>query len=1148
MRLSTIGKVAPVLLCAALALAQIGTSTITGRVVDSSGAVVPAVQVTVTNTDTNFEFTAQTNSEGLFRVQSLQPGPYRVEFQAAGFKRLVRENITLRTGDTLPVDAALDVGALAESVTVTALAPLLETETSATGTVQEGKVLYDLPIYQRFVASTLQLVPAIAPGGFAWGGDLSSSHVVGLRAGAIGMFEDGVVSKDQITGTSPIRTLQDSVAEVKILSTTLPAEYGHSAGGVVSSVKKTGTNELHFMASWYGRSRRMTDRNFFEKQRSTDPLPGAPNGVGNYYMQPDATVGGPVVLPKIYNGRNRTFFFYGWQKQVEKKTLQYPANGPNAAMLAGDFSFGGIGNPIYDPRTTQQLANGTWTRDPFPGNQIPLSSFDPVAKKIVGIYPWLQPNQPGTLSANGPLNNLLYGERKRMAWEDMNGRLDQQFGPDLKMYGSVTHNHSNGWPTNANIWDKDFSGIGNYSPSTTQNFSVGATRIINPTMFNDVRVGYWRGGSEKSVYSYNKNCGAALGIPNLSSVICPSFSANTGTANQFSPESIYGLNLTGPSRNITETISFRDDLSLIRGVHAFKMGYEVLRARNSYSTITTPSGVFNFDQMTAGLQSSGAVMPRTGNTFAGFLVGSVRQATFTTQLASWLPRSFNHGLYFQDDWKVSPTLTLNIGIRYTNESPYNTRYAQMSNFDPAAVDDVTGLKGGLVHPTSGLNKRDNNNFQPRIGVAWHPLTKWVFRGGFTVNTVDVMFQQANAQLDEYSSIVNQERAPGDPRPLYQISQGPNPVAFSIRSNGTSGYVGTNYGSRTASWWDPNLRNPYVLNWNTSIQYQIHPSYMLEASYQGSSGVGLIEAWEANTFPVDYAKNDPILQAKAFAAPQNYRPFPQFGNIAFHSNTGHSTFHSGNLKIEKRFSRGLVFTTFYTFSKAIDSQDSDTSGSGVAPLQNRSLEKARAGYDRAHRYVGEIVYTLPFGKGEHFLNRGGVWDKIFGRWQVSWIQTNESGNPLSFSFANSPYNYYPTWAGARRPNLVGQPQIRDGWSNLGGDRFNQANSYAVLDMNAFAYPAAFTPGNAGRNIITGLRTNAADASLQKNVTVGERLRLQIRADLHQLPLKAFGVWNFNPPTTTVDFQNPQTFGKLTGNPTTANQGGISLINITVALFW
>src|SRR5260370_2573848 len=247
-----------------LATAQIGTSTITGRVTDATGGVVPNVQVSIVQTGTNFKYSSVTNQDGLYRIPSVEPGSENLTFEAGGFKKLVHDGIEVRTGDVLAMDAVLQLGNVTESIEVKGAAALLETETSATGTVVEGEILHKLPLYQRYINSTLNLVPGMTTAGYAYGGDLGAYHLAGQRNGSIGIFEDGVNGNDQKGGTGTIKPVQNSVAEVKVLTTTLPAEYGHSAGGVISVVKKSGTNELHGLAAMYCRSRRMQHRLFFD--------------------------------------------------------------------------------------------------------------------------------------------------------------------------------------------------------------------------------------------------------------------------------------------------------------------------------------------------------------------------------------------------------------------------------------------------------------------------------------------------------------------------------------------------------------------------------------------------------------------------------------------------------------------------------------------------------------------------------------------------------------------------------------------------------------------------------------------------------------------------------------------------------------------
>jgi hypothetical protein len=1128
------------------------TGTITGTATDPSGAAIPNVKVVVVQTDTNFESRALTNSEGIYRVQSLQPGSYRVTFEAAGFKRLVRSGVDLNVGVVLPVNATLEVGALTESINISAQGTLLETETSSSGSLTEGDTLYKMPLYQRYVLNTLNLNPGMTMNGYAYGGGLGGFNVAGQRSSGTAVFEDGGLGNDpQSSSGRDIKSVENSVDEVKVLTGTLPAEYGHSTGGVVTVVKKGGTNSLHGSASDLGRTRMMTHRQFFNLYKTSDPQPGAPDGVPAWFMQPDASVSGPVFLPKIYDGRNKTFFFFGYQKLIEKKSAAFTSQTPTPDEINGDFTFGGIGVPIYDPSTTRQLADGTWTRDPIPGNVIPKSRFDPVAAKILAMNPWVPPNTLGSFSSTGPVSNYTWASKSRTFFEDYSTRIDQQFSSSFKFYGSYTYNHESGRGRPTSVAIPEFDGAnGNLTPFTQRNLSLGATKVFGPTLLNDFRIGYFRARNDTIVPSYGEDWASKLGIPNVSPLLMPSFSSSFASGTGAAPalNTMYGLTVGGPSRTVRETLSFRDDVSKVVGTHAFKAGYEMLFFRANFFQLGNPSGIFQFDNMTSGLQPSGNPAPNTGNLLAGLELGYVRAANFTSYTSTWLPHDTIHSLYFQDDWKVSKNLTLNLGLRWSTESPFHTAHNQLSNFDPTATDPVSGKVGAIVHPTGGLNQRSLRDFQPRLGLAWHAREKLVLRGGFGINTVDIRFPNGLQQFDEYQAQVVQQLAPGDPRPLFKLSQGPAPVVYNLRPDSTATYVGTNFGSRSIYWMDGNLRPGYVANWNATVEYQLSSNNLLKFMYQGSAGVHLVESWNVNVFPTDFGANNPALQAAAFAAPQNYLPYPQFGSINYMSNTGHSSWHAGTVQFVKRYSQGLVLNTFYTFSKALDDCDSDSGTcSGVAPISNRNLNKGRAGYDRTHVLVANATYELPIGKGRHFINHNRVLDYLIGGYEIAWVQTFNTGNPFGFSFTGSPFNYYPSSIGNYVPNLTCNDISMPGFglgSKIGGNRFNQALENPVLPVSCFAAPAAFTPGNAGRNIVTGPGIMYSQASAKKNFAFKERWNLQLRFDFQN----PFHNWGFNNPSNQVDFKNPQLFGKITGDQTTASFAGQPLMNLMLRLSW
>jgi hypothetical protein len=1136
---------------AAVSYCQISTGTITGTITDSSGAAVPNVQVTVIQRETKFESKATTNPEGIYRIQELLPGTYDVTFQASGFKRMAQNGLILRVGDVLPVNGTLEVGQLTESVQVSAQSTLLETETSVAGTVTEGDTLYAMPLYQRYALNSLDLVPGMTMNGYAYGGSMGSFNVAGQRSTGTAVFSDGMLGVDPLASTGDdIKPVENSIEEVKVLTGTLPAEYGHSTGGVVTMVNKSGTNEFHGMASDLGRTRSMTERQFFNEYKTSQPQPGAPNGVPAWFMQPDFSGGGPVIIPHVYNGRNKTFLFVGYQKLIEKKAAAYTSQTPTPAELGGDFTFGGVGTQLYDPLSTQQLSNGTWTRNPLPGNIVPQSRMDPVAAKIISMNPWLPPNQPGSLSSTGPVSNFTYNARSRTYYEDYSGRIDQQFSSNFKMYGSVTSNQESGLGRPTSIDLPIFDGAnGTVSPFTEQSFSLGASYLFGPTAFNDLRVGYYWARNDTFVPSYNGNWAGRLGIPNDSPLLMPSFSSSMASGYTSAPalSTMYGLTVPGPSIDRRATWSLRDDFSKVVGTHAFKMGYEYLDFQANYWQLGQPSGIFQFNNMTAGLQPSGAAATAyPGNIFAAFELGSVQQANFTSYTTTWLPRDNINSLYFQDDWKVSKNLTLNLGLRWSTESPYHTAHGLESNFSPTTVDSLTGLMGAITHPSGDLNQRSLKDFQPRLGFAYHPFNKIVFRGGFGINTVDIRLPNALQQFDEYQAQVVQARAPGDPRPLFQLSQGPAPVQYNILSNLSAPYVGTNYSSRSAYWMDGHLHPGYVMNWNATVEYQLSPNNLLKVMYAGSAGDDLVESWNINVFPTNFGAGNPALQAAALAATQNYLPYPQFGTIDYMSNTGHSTYHAGTVQFQKRYSQGLVLDTFYTVSKAIDDCDSSYGVcTGVAPVTDRNLSKGRAGYDRHQVFVTSATYELPIGKGRRFMNQNRVLNVLIGGYNIAWVQSFMTGNPMSFSFTDSPNNEYPSSIGNQVPNLacndITMKEFGLGKA-IGGNRFNQSLENPVLNVSCFTDPAPFTPGNAGRNIVTGPGIIYSQASASKVFRFNERWKLQFRFDM-QNPFHNYGFAN---PTTQVDFLNPQLFGKITSDQTTASFDGEPLMNFVLKL--
>ena len=494
---------------------------------------------------------------------------------------------------------------------------------------------------------------------------------------------------------------------------------------------KSGTNQLHGVAEERYLPGTLIHRTWTELRPTQE-------NAGIHYLS--GLLSGPVVLPKIYNGRNKTFFLVSWQRHHEKSFSALNSDVPSPAMLAGDFSFGGIGDPIYDPATLLKLPDGTYSRSPFPGNRIPLNRVDPVFTKFLSFDPY-QPennrNNQAFINRTGPHNNVnsdtpYHSYRTATAY-----RLDHSFSDRHKIFGRYTNYHSrqwSGWQGNVQNHIFDY----NYSPFPTDQHQlvISDTNTISPTMVNELRFGANRRKYTLTPASLNQDWAGKLGIPNVSPATMPTFQTATG-------DTLYFTFPGGRYADVNENFSLQENLTMVRGRHTFKTGYELLRTRHNSAITAQPSGIYRFGG------TEFPFTPNTGNAFASFMLGGVVRADFTQDLATWLPRWWDHALYFQDDWKVTTKLTLNLGLRWQYESPYNTKYGQQSQFDPAAIDALTSLRGALLHPKRPLASKDLNNFQPRVGLAYNFMKKWVFRSGFALNTLDLWTNSLQENFDEY---------------------------------------------------------------------------------------------------------------------------------------------------------------------------------------------------------------------------------------------------------------------------------------------------------------------------------------------------------------------------------------------------------------
>lgn len=1091
--------------------AQTGQGTIVGSVNDTTGAVIAGVQIRMVHKETGFSYSPTTNEEGLYRQPYLNPGTYEVTFEAQGFKKLVRTAITVRSTETVRVDAQLEVGQVVESIEVGASATLLETETSSTGHLVSGRELVKLPSPQMKVESMLWYVPGVtSQGGFG--------HAAGGRSRSFQMTSDGVSSLTPGTGVigtgRNMSTVQHNMEEIKVITTVLPAEYGHSGGGVMSIVFKSGTNKLHGLAEERYMARHFIHRNWQDAARPT-------NSFGFHLMS--GTISGPVVIPKIYNGRNRTFFLAGFQRHHEKASENADATVPSPAMLRGDFSFGGIGDPIFDPASLVRLADGTYSRTQFPGNQLPLSRVDPVFNKFMSFNPYRPENNRNNqtfVNRQGVQNNISADTIYRSYRTGFDFKVDHSFSDRHKIFARESYFRHRSWRGRwqINVANPIFDINVPQIPIDQNQLVVSDTFTISPTVINEIRFGGNRRDFARTPESVGQNWASQLGIPGVGGDTMPNF-RNAGG----------GILLSefpgGSSQEIAENMSLQENLTIVRGRHTFKTGYELMRTRHNVRVATEPSGIYRMGG------TEFPFRPNTGNAFASFMLGSVTRADFTRDIATWLPRWWGHAAYFQDDWKVNTKLTLNLGIRWQYESPFSTKWGQQSQFSPTAVDPLSGRQGALLHPTGLLSKRDLNNFQPRVGMAYTITPKLVFRGGFAVNTLDLWTNGLNENFEEYLATTTVEQAVGNPDVAFYLRNGPGNVTFPI-TNGISPFRGSNFSGRSASWFDPNMRMPYTMNWNGGFQYELGRGMVVELNYQGSASVGLLNRWDVNVVPLNVS-SDPVQLERIRTSVQNFKPYPQFGSVFHYSNFGHSSFHGGTIKVDKRYSHGLSFTSFFTWAKAID-EASDDGGAGGVTFYNRRLEKARSNYDVPKRWVTYATWEMPFGKGKKWMNSSNWFvNGLLGNWELNAIQTFENGLPLTFGFTGTGNVFLP---GAQRANMAPGKTYKDiklDWDAHGPCRHQVACAQPWADINAFAYPNSFTAGGTGRNILTGPGMLWHQASLSKTFVFFERLKGSLRYDINN-PFKRYF---FNQPNATVDFRNPQNFGKINGNQGSfSGQGG------------
>ncbi|HLK64582.1 MAG TPA: TonB-dependent receptor [Bryobacteraceae bacterium] len=1082
---------------------DIRTATLVGTVTDSSGGVIANVAVTVTNVDTQVVTRGLSNAEGAYYLPFLNVGNYRLSMEAPGFKRFEHSGLVLNAGENPRIDVKLEVGAVSDTVKVTAAAPLLATDTAVVGSITTAKEIHDTPIPQ----SKPQHFMYYQEG--AQANNDGTYHILGQPEAQMSYTLDGITSKQAIGKalgdtntliTPPVDTLQ----EAQVLTTGIPAEFGHAAGGAYSLTTKSGTNDLHFSAE-----ERYINKDWLHRQ----PFNQGPTNTPFEYHNFDATLSGPIVIPGLYHGKNRTFFLLGYRLDYDHETNYATVSVPTIDELNGNFSFNGLGQAIYDPKSitcsAASCANGTgYTATAFPGNIIPKSRFDPVTSKFFSLNPYNTPNLAPTFTTTGPTNDYISGNIYLSDRQAYLGKIDQTISDRQKIFVRYIWNKYRVIGSRNNIlfaWrdiDNTALSFGLPEPIDERNVAAGYIFTISPTLINELQLGYQRRNDSIYPATANQGWAATLGIPGVGPQTFP------GLISSGSSSFTWTANPGGASRTINEDIIFADNVTKVWGLHTIKFGYQGIRQRENDITASQPSGAFTF---TSGLTGA-PLTPNTGNSFATLELGAVSSANFTQLLANYLPHWFMNQFYVQDDWRIRRNLTLSIGLRYSLETPANTQYGLKSAFDPNATDPVTGLKGGITHPTGTLYNTNTHNFTPRLGLAWNFRPKFVFRGSFGMFTQDLITTLAQ---DEYIAQAVVQQPSGNPFPAFYLSQGPGPIAYNLVSGGTALFVGTNYSSRNTSFIDSHLKNPYSMTWSGGVQYEFRPGYLAEVTYQGSAAVHLTGSTNLNTLPWSiYNSTDTNLLNAVFANSQAYLPYTQFGTISYATNPGHSTYHAMIARMQHAFGSGFSANFLFTFSKNLVGG----AGSGYQYYDWR-LTKALATSDQKLQFVNQLNYDVPVGRGRRFLNHGGVVNHIVGGWTFLTIQSFRSGLPVTFSSAGSPYKYLPGEGGL---NIVPGQTINVPNYSIGPNMFPQSAQNPFYNINAFSYPAAFSEGNAGSGIARTGWLWWPQYSITKTWSYKEKYKVTVRMDADNLFPETRWLYTAN---NTVNLTSPQNFGKF-----------------------
>lgn len=1065
MKLQSFCFVVTLLLALAVAVsAQTGQGEITVEIRDQAGAAIPKARLEIIETRTGQTHTSQI-SGGVASITKLKPGVYSFTVEAEGFKKFQQEGVTLATGERIRLAFTLTPGEITEVVTINADASLLRSESSSLGQVINQRKIVSLPLNGRSFIQLVTLAPGVAsPPGSAF------PRLSGGRPRVNEYLFDGVSVLQPEPGQVAFFPVIDSIQEFKVETNNPSAEFGRFNGGVINLTTKSGTNEFHGSAFEFFRNEALNARNLFAPATAANP--GKPVFRRNQF---GGVIGGPII-------KNRSFFFADYQGTRQLIGRVRISTVPTLLQRQGVFTESAA--RIYDPATTRPAAGGTFTRDQFANNTIPAGRIDAVARLLLERYPL--PTSGGTANNYRRLGNETQNQNQ------FGARLDHQFSSRDRAFARFSY-------------VKDFSdpvaplpdGSGNITSGAIgqtrtvgQSLATSYQRTINDRAVNELRFGYARRSVDRR--------GLTLESAPSQSLKLPGIPANAAFQNLMPLFSIDGLQQLGSPLNTasdfrTDVAQLFDSLAVQRGRHSIKTGFDIRWQRLDLIQPPAPTGQFRFSALFTDLPGSTG----TGNALASFLLGQVQTFSIDLQQKSLRPRAMIQEFFVQDDWKLSSRLTINAGVRYTLNFPSTEADDQGAVFNLQTQKfDYLG-RDGFPRSARELHKL---NFAPRLGLAYRFTNRSLVRAGYGLVWQEQAGITTPFTIPQFPFVQTvTQRTLDSINPAFALSAGPNVAPIQPTPD-----AGLGQGVFSV---DRKLGSGYAQQWNLAIQREISRNIVFEIAYAGNKGThigipdvninqltaeqlklgGSLLERVANPFFGQIPRSS-SLGDRTISRAQLLKPFPQFTTVSlYRNNVGNTNYHSLQLKLEQRLTRGLSYLLSFTRSKLIDEASSVFDASiltgpvanyPVADSFNRKLERGVSTGDIPNVFVASFNYELPF-------RSAGLAKRLVEGWELAGVVSLQSGVPLAVTQATN-FNAFAGF-GTQRPNLVGKAELPD----------SQRTTARYFNTAAFATAAQFTLGTSSRNPVRGPGYRNFDLAVIKRLPLGERLSLEFRGEMFNL---------------------------------------------------